>query len=241
MYASLLRVGSLKRCIRQHCLSQSAPLSVGAASKAVVLPYYQNGLLKFDFADSERLVKLKVINSWRDNCELIDSASAMSDISYSTEADTKVTTISIKSDTLENTESTTESQDKPLELTVAVPEYCNMQVRGKKMQFIQEKKLQGDLDVDIQIGDIAVNKARGDSVRLHAWDGNISIKTSIEGNIELSGKTVHAKMMNVDSLTLHALKLTVEALYSKSADIYTYGDAEINHMQGACNVSSYCT
>lgn len=200
----------------------------------VKIPYYHDGLLKVDFSETDSLVKLTVVNTWRDDCELLDSTATSNGLCFSSDEVSKSTTLLLPTG---EEASVSSSDDSVIGITLSIPEYCNLQVKGKKMELIQEKKLQGNVDVDIQKGNIFVNKVRGHTVRLNAWEGNVTVKTSIEGNVEVTGKTVNIKMMNVDSLNLHALKLHVEAIYSKAAEIVTYGDAEINHMQGSCNVS----
>ena len=240
---SLAMLRSLTRPRFAWTHSSPAWFSV-VAEKGIKLPYYQDGLLKVDFTNTNRQVKLRVISAWRDDCELIESptssaASALPELSMSNDEVSKLTSFKL------NTRApTTDSQalsTDDIDITLSIPEYCNLRVKGNKMEFIQEKKIQGDVDVDIQKGDMIVNKVRGQSIRLHAWDGDISVKTSIEGNVELTGKAVNIKMMNVDSLTLHSHHSIIEAIYSKTAEIVTFGHVEINHMQGHCNVKIIIT
>jgi hypothetical protein len=203
-----------------------------ATGKGIKLPYYQDGLLIVDFTETNRLVKLRVISAWRDDCELLESSSLLGatlpELSIFNDEISKLTSFKLNNN---DDDATTD-----IDMTLSIPEYCNIQVKGNKMQFIQEKKIQGDVEVDIQKGDMIVNKVRGQSIRLHAWDGDINVKTSIEGKVELTGKAINIKMMNVDSLTLHAHHLNIEAMYSKTAEIVTFSHVEINHMQGQCNV-----
>jgi hypothetical protein len=189
-----------------------------------------------DFTETNRLVKLRVISAWRDDCELLESSSlpgaTLPELSIFNDEISKLTSFKLNNNNNDDDDDATTD----LDMTLSIPEYCNIQVKGNRMKFIQEKKIQGDVDVDIQKGDMIVNKVRGQSIRLHAWDGDINVKTSIEGKVELTGKAINIKMMNVDSLTLHAHHLNIEAMYSKTAEIVTFSHVEINHMQGQCNV-----
>lgn len=234
------RLRVLTKC-RQTYAYSTFPLRHSAVlAQGVKLSYFQNGLLKIDFTETNKLVKLKVISTWRDDCEIIESSiEDLDDFVWMNDEASRLTSILFNNNNKDAKANSSSDSSKDINLTLSIPEYCNLEIKGNNMDFIQEKKIQGDVDVDIKKGNIFVNKVRGQLIRMQAWNGNINVKTAIEGNVKLTGKEIAIKMMNVDSLNLHAHKLNVEAIYSKSAEIVTYGDTEINHMQGRCNVRQY--
>ena len=68
-------------------------------------------------------------------------------------------------------------------ITVLVPQKLNLSIRGNICKVVDvHDKIEGDVTVQLDKGDISVNKIRGENICLQTGSGSLLVKSVVEGS-----------------------------------------------------------
>lgn len=112
-------------------------------------------------------------------------------------------------------ESDTDARDQ---LDIRLPERCNLRLHVKGAGFCSvdvSSKLEGDVDIELDHGDIRVNKIRGPNVNFHTNRGVVHVKTVAEGALSVRATELEAKTLQGPTLLLDTeADINVRAAYA---------------------------
>jgi len=114
-------------------------------------------------------------------------------------------------------------------LKLFVPEHFNISLAARKANVNISDKLQGSLVVDVEQGDVTVNKIRGDIVDLQTRSGDIEITKAAEGVISLAAsRQIEARTLLGPSLAATATSssgsVSFGAVYCKQSKVKSEGE-----------------
>lgn len=189
-------------------------------------PSITNGYLNVDLSNSKhQCINLNISSAWQDFYYIDDVPSA---IRHQYVPKNQTLHINLLDTVV----------DSNLKFSICIPEYSNIKICGVNVNVVLSKKINGNIIIDCSDRSlIHIDKARGETIRLHAANGSVIIKKTLEGNIDIRAKVVDAKMINSEKLYLSAsTDVKVEALYVTKGDIVSVNSVKVDQLRGVCNV-----
>lgn len=215
------------------------------ASQARIIKYLTTvtSNIKYNYGDNlditippvESIVNFSISSVWEENCTLTVPENLKSSFVSSYELERHLTSIVFDQEVLNSL-----CPRGSFNVTATVPEHCNIRIKGSHVNLRLKGKIQGDVHVELDSGAIDIDKLRG-NINITNWNGEITVRKALEGNITVKSKKLVAKMINGEKIQLVALEHEIEALYTSgrmSADVSSYGDTVIEILQGFSNVTS---
>lgn len=105
-------------------------------------------------------------------------------------------------------------------LVLGPPQASAVAVTTRRGSVALLDKIEGNVVVTTESGDVAVSKARGDSIQLLSARGRVQSRSLLEGNLRLFGRSVDAKkLLAYDAEIVADDSIRIEALYATVANL----------------------
>ena len=212
---------------KKYLLSRNTLLfSTSAGATKKISGIEQGGLLVIDVQDAT----VEIVSGWQDYCDIESNGPS----------------ITILEDTESNTLTITDKNfrggipSQPCNVIVNVPEMFNCNVNARSLNLHLRNKLLGDLHIRCDTGSITVDKVRGSNLLFDCGNSDIHVKTLLEGNVVMACKSLEAKMLNGENVSVNALeRLDIEAMYIEDASLSsTGGDIRVGLMRGHVDIDA---
>ena len=208
----------LRRFARSHALNRC----ISTEMTRVGVP--QGGSLEIDFTDVlSPGVKVNIVSQWQDHIDI----SCDGDVSY--EVNEKEQLLSVKGGSSGGS------------VRVITPETINVYVNANDVDLSLENKIEGDIHVNCQSGNVSVDKVRGMEVSMDCGEAVLQSKKLIEGDkVLLRCSQFKGKMVNGESIDLEAMDggIEIDAIYANKIAAKATGDVKIDLLNGESNVFS---
>ena len=193
------------------------------------LPIRQGGNVRLNLDGFSNCV-VRIKSSWQDHVDL-SCNEALLDVHLSEEDQTL---------TLSKNESSDMDIGEAVVVELTTPELINLYIYGLYSDIKIENKIEGDVMIQCESGDINIDKVRGKNIAIKTTDANITSRKLIEGaDVLVKGGTINAKMINGDSVKiLSESTIDVGAMYTRSLTMISKKDVNIGLMNGNAYVTS---
>ncbi len=125
-------------------------------------------------------------------------------------------------------------------IDIVTPEVINLNIMGQNTNIHIKNKIEGDVMIQCESGDIQMDKVRGKSITIESNDANISSRKLIEGaDVFIKGGKIRAKMINGDNVNVFSeSSIDVGAMYTRLLTMKSKKDTTLGLMNGNAYVTS---
>jgi hypothetical protein len=110
------------------------------------------------------------------------------------------------------------------EIKLFIPESLNLNLNGQDLNLKLISKIQGDIYITCNSGNINIDKLRGEKIDLFLGQSSLVINKLLEGNCNIESNSINAKMINGDAVLVSSNDyIDIGAMYAKESSLVSNG------------------